>query len=74
MMYHIVPSTWWSGDHRRVETIEMLEWEETEGAGGDGLDRTQPLSGAEDEASETPVAQASGDGRERQGVADREQA
>jgi hypothetical protein len=25
MMYHIVPSTWWSGEHRRVETIELLD-------------------------------------------------
>jgi hypothetical protein len=25
MMYHVVPRTWWSGDHRRVKTIEVLE-------------------------------------------------
>lgn len=25
MMYHVVPRTWWSGDHRRVKTIEILE-------------------------------------------------
>jgi UDP-sulfoquinovose synthase len=38
MMYHIVPSTWWSGDHRRVETIEVLDWEPKE-RGGDGRER-----------------------------------
>jgi hypothetical protein len=38
MMYHIVPSTWWSGEHRRVETIEVLDWEKpkAETTGGDG--------------------------------------
>jgi UDP-sulfoquinovose synthase len=35
MMYHIVPRTWWSGDHRRVKTIEMLE-DAAEHVGGDG--------------------------------------
>ena len=36
-MYHIVPRTWWSGDHRRVETIEVLELEqELDRMGGDG--------------------------------------
>jgi nucleoside-diphosphate-sugar epimerase len=24
-MYHIVPRTWWSGQHRKVETIEILQ-------------------------------------------------
>jgi hypothetical protein len=45
MMYHIVPSTWWSGDHRRVETIEVLPWN-TELDDGDGTGR-EP-TGAED--------------------------
>jgi UDP-sulfoquinovose synthase len=34
-MYHIIPRTWWSGDHRRVETIEMME-DISERIGGDG--------------------------------------
>jgi UDP-sulfoquinovose synthase len=27
-MYHIIPQTWWSGDHRQVEVLEMLNLEE----------------------------------------------
>ena len=34
-MYHIIPRTWWSGEHRRVETIEILE-AVSEQIGGDG--------------------------------------
>ena len=30
-MYHIVPRTWWSGQHRKVETIEILDQGGTEG-------------------------------------------
>jgi nucleoside-diphosphate-sugar epimerase len=30
-MYHIVPRTWWSGAHRKVETIELLDEYTTEG-------------------------------------------
>jgi hypothetical protein len=43
-MYHIVPRTWWSGDHRRVETLEMLE-EVAERDGDDGHrpDRLLPV-------------------------------
>jgi len=33
-MYHIVPRTWWSGDHRRVETIEVLDDAGAEGETG----------------------------------------
>jgi len=41
-MYHIIPSTWWSGDHRRVETIEILE-EEPAGMSGDGHKPKHPI-------------------------------
>jgi UDP-sulfoquinovose synthase len=30
-MYHIVPRTWWSGEHRKVETIEILDQGADEG-------------------------------------------
>jgi UDP-sulfoquinovose synthase len=35
-MYHIVPKTWWSGDHRRVETIEVFDEEIPSPASDDG--------------------------------------
>ena len=35
MMYHIVPRTWWTGEHRRVKTIELIEPDQ-EVIGGDG--------------------------------------
>ena len=41
-MYHIVPRTWWSGDHRRVETIEILE-DVPEHIGGDGYRPAYPI-------------------------------
>ena len=30
-MYHIVPRTWWSGEHRKVETIEVFDQDSGEG-------------------------------------------
>jgi UDP-sulfoquinovose synthase len=41
-MYHIVPRTWWSGDHRRVETLEILE-DISGPAGDDGHKREFPF-------------------------------
>ena len=42
-MYHIVPRTWWSGDHRRVESLELLE--DTPGQDGDDGHRpNRPIS------------------------------
>jgi UDP-sulfoquinovose synthase len=34
-MYHIVPRTWWSGEHRRVETLELLH-DDSGRSGDDG--------------------------------------
>ena len=34
---HIVPHTWWSGKHRQVETIEILD-DISERIGGDGYE------------------------------------
>jgi UDP-sulfoquinovose synthase len=70
MMYHIVPSTWWSGDHRRVETIEVLEWEENvDHSGGDGREGIEPLTSGEAQASES---RAGGDGRKTERVEETE--
>lgn len=70
MMYHIVPSTWWSGDHRRVETIEMLDWEEAEPAeAGDGREHERITA-----ESGGAVEQPGADGRERESVEEVEQA
>lgn len=41
-MYHIVPRTWWSGEHRRVETVEMLE-DALERMAGDGHEPEHPI-------------------------------
>ncbi len=60
MMYHIVPSTWWSGDHRRVETIEVLDWK-PEDSGSDGREVTRSIPKSETDVSESA---AGGDGRE----------
>jgi hypothetical protein len=41
-MYHIIPRTWWSGQHRRVETIEILE-DTPERVAGDGHSSVRPV-------------------------------
>lgn len=70
-MYHIVPRTWWSGEHRRVETIEILK-DVSEGIGGDGHEPERPIPSAQ--MTEVSVEQVGGDGREkaRERVGERE--
>jgi nucleoside-diphosphate-sugar epimerase len=61
MMYHIVPSTWWSGDHRRVETIEVLPWEaEPDDGDGNGHDPTAAQDAVK-AASDSRVPEAGDD-------------
>jgi UDP-sulfoquinovose synthase len=65
-MYHIIPRTWWSGEHRRVETIEILEERDGQ-VSDDGRERRQSLpAGGQMETRTTGderLTQAGSDGR-----------